>query len=353
MAGLYFHEKGYQYFRAIFGKANQWALHDYETVVHAGQAIMTRFKIPSLYKSYSRYLRSLNIKRSVFSLQFDSPITFAAFESHFDSLALWLNLGCGGGCIKTIKYNEHAGNPRPRMQNISINGIEHLINALGLPGPGVNSFIEKVKQSHIPTRLCPIGFSIGGQSLAEYQQVAQALIPYITADIRQPYIEINISCPNTTTGTSMHDNIDDIEALIRTIRKLTPIVLVIKVSPDATNENLCDIAKLATEFDCVTINAGNTQLKSTTDVGLKPHQISIGKGGVSGPSLFDRTLDMANVLSQFRLPLISTGGITNAFQIEQLLNSGVAVVGMATQLVKNPFSVIRMNNELHNKLNHH
>tara|TARA_B100001121_G_C18700289_1_gene627338 strand:+ start:5249 stop:6310 length:1062 start_codon:yes stop_codon:yes gene_type:complete len=353
MAGLYFQEKGYQYFRTILGTANKWGLHDYEKVVHAGQAIITRFKIPSLYKNYSRYLSSLNIKRSVFSLQFDSPITFAAFESHFDSLEFWLNLGCGGGCIKTIKYNAYNGNPRPRMQNISINGTEHLINALGLPGPGVNALIEKVKKSRLPSRKCPIGFSIGGQSLPEYQQVVETLIPYITADVNQPYIEINISCPNTTTGTSMHDNLDDIESLIRTIRKLTPIVLVIKVSPDATDENLCDIAKLATEFDHVTLNAGNTQLKSTTDVGLKPHRISIGRGGLSGPSLFNRTLDMANLLSQFNLPLISTGGITNSDQIEQLLNSGVSVVGMATQLVKNPFSIIRMNKALDYKLNNH
>lgn len=351
MTGLYLQEKGYQYFRTILGTANKWCLHDYEKVVHAGQAIITRFKIPSLYKNYSRYLSSLNIKKSVFSLQFDSPITFAAFESHFDSLVFWLNLGCGGGCIKTIKYNEYNGNPRPRMQNISINGTEHLMNALGLPGPGVHALIEKVKQSALPSRKCPIGFSIGGQSLSEYQQVAETLIPFITNEFNQAYLEINISCPNTETGTSMHDNLGDIETLLRTIRKLSQIVLVIKVSPNASNENLCDIAKLATEFSSVTLNAGNTQLKSASEVGLKARKISIGKGGLSGPLLFERTLDMANVLSQFKLPLISTGGITNSSQIEQLMSMGVSVVGMATQLVKNPFSVIRINKELSQKLN--
>ena len=97
MAGLFFQEKGYQFIRSTLSRLNTLYLHDYERVVHAGQAIITQFRIPSLYSNYSRYLSSLNIKRDVFSLQFNSPITFAAFESHIDSMVFWLNLGCGGG----------------------------------------------------------------------------------------------------------------------------------------------------------------------------------------------------------------------------------------------------------------
>ena len=63
------------------------------------------------------------------------------------------------------------------------------------------------------------------------------------------------------------------------------IVTVIKVSPDAS-QNLCDIAALATTFKDVTINAGNTQYKTTRDVGLCSKKMSIGGGGLSGPELF-------------------------------------------------------------------
>ena len=66
-------------------------------VIKTGQALLSQFKIPSLYSNYSRYLDGLNIKTHVFSLEFPSPVTFAAFEAHFDSLLFWLNLGCGGG----------------------------------------------------------------------------------------------------------------------------------------------------------------------------------------------------------------------------------------------------------------
>ena len=69
-------------------------------------------------------------------------------------------------------------------------------------------------------------------------------------------------------------------------------------------------------------------------------------GGLSGPLLFKRTLEMATVLAPFGLPLIATGGICTADQIVALQQHGVAVVGMATQLVTDPFQIVRINHQL-------
>ena len=347
MVGLFFHEKGYQLVRRLFGILDASWFHDYENVVHAGQAIITRLKIPSLYSNYSQNLSTLNIKKNIFSLEFESPITFAAFESHLDSLMLWHNLGCGGGCLKTIKLAPESGNPRPRMQRITLEGKEHLMNALGLPGPGVKSLIHKLKSHPIRHVTCPIGVSIGGHTLSEYNLAIQDLLPFIESQFRQPYLELNISCPNTDTGQSLHDNLSELETLIKLIRdKSSTIVIVIKVSPDATNNNLCDIASLAKQSHKVTINAGNTQFKSAEDVGLCKKKISIGGGGISGPFLFNRTLEMAKILKPYKLPIISTGGISTKSQIDALMDEGVTVIGMATQLVKNPFSVVKLNESL-------
>tara|TARA_A100001015_G_scaffold266389_1_gene315557 strand:- start:552 stop:1610 length:1059 start_codon:yes stop_codon:yes gene_type:complete len=351
MATLYIQEKGYQLIRSLMGQFNQFMTNDYETTVHAGQAMITRLKIPSLYNNYSRYLDALNINRSVFSLNFKSPITFAAFESHLDSLQFWLDLGCGGGCFKTIRLEKSVGNPRPRLQKVSLNGKEHLINALGLPGPGVNGLIDMINKHQIINDTRPLGFSIGGHTLNEYKRVCEILIPFATNKIAQTYFEINISCPNTDTGRSLHDNIDDLDDLIGFVRQKTDHVIAIKVSPDATDKNLCDIAKLATNYNNVTLNAGNTQLKSTSDVGLNNTAISIGKGGLSGPSLFKRTLQMVKLLQQFKLPIIATGGVSTADQVLAVLNEGAAIVGMATQVAKNPYSVKRMNLTLAKHLN--
>ena len=107
---FFFQEKGYQAIRWAFANTMQSKRSGYEPVIKRGQALMSWLKIPSLYTNYSQYLSRLNIKQSLFSLDYHSPITFAAFEGHLDTLQFWLNLGCGGGCLKTIKYHPELGN---------------------------------------------------------------------------------------------------------------------------------------------------------------------------------------------------------------------------------------------------
>ena len=346
MAWLFIQEKGYVFIRLLFSLINQIVWNDYEKVVHAGQAVITKIKIPSLYKNYSRYLDDLNIQTDIFDYHFKSPITFAAFESHFDSIRFWIELGCGGGCLKTIKPYSAVGNQRPRFQQLNINGDEHLINALGLPGPGIDEFLSKIKEHSFDYDI-PIGLSVGGQSIDEYESVIAKAVPNLRKILNFPYIELNISCPNTNTGQVLHDSIEDIERLLKSIREIdSDIMVAIKVSPDAKDENLCDIASLASQIKNTTLNAGNTQFKKCEAVNLSENKISIGGGGLSGPSLFKRTLEMAKLFQQFKLPLIATGGISSVQQIIELQENGVSVVGMATALVKNPFSIVRLNKEL-------
>ena len=165
--------------------------------------------------------------------------------------------------------------------------------------------------------------------------------------LKQPYIELNISCPNTETGQVLHESITDIESLLQEIRAIDKTIMIaIKVSPDATDDNLCDIASLAKNMNYIMLNAGNTQFKKCQDVNLKSSSISIGGGGMSGPSLYKRTLEMATLFQQFKLPLIATGGVSTTQQIIELQEKGVAIIGMATGLVKNPFSIVRINKEL-------
>ena len=68
MIQLNIQEKGYQAVRRLFGLVNQFLFSDYESVVHAGQRMLTRLNIAQFYLGHSRYLDSLNLKRRVFHL---------------------------------------------------------------------------------------------------------------------------------------------------------------------------------------------------------------------------------------------------------------------------------------------
>ena len=87
---------------------------------------------------------SNNLETSLFDLEFASPITFASFKDDHHLIDIWLRLGIGGGSLKTILPHQHDGNPRPRLQEITVNGHRGLINHLGLPGKGVDALCDSL-----------------------------------------------------------------------------------------------------------------------------------------------------------------------------------------------------------------
>ena len=66
-------------------------------------------------------------------------------------------------------------------------------------------------------------------------------------------------------------------------------------------------------------------------VGLKPNHFSKPGGGLSGPPLFDSTLERVKLInSNFKIPIIATGGIGNYNQVKSVIDSGARLIGMAS-----------------------
>ena len=112
-----------------------------------------------------------------------------------------------------------------------------------------------------------------------------------------------------------------------------------KVSPDQTDASLAAIAEMLRSVPKTYINAGNTHFQASS-------RISIGGGGVSGTSLFKRTLDMTALLAPSGVPIVATGGISSVEHVNALREKGALLFGMATALVKDPYCVPRLNHRL-------
>ena len=69
---------------------------------------------------------------------------------------------------------------------------------------------------------------------------------------------------------------------------------------------------------------------------------------MSGFSLFNRTLEMVQVLSKYKLPLIATGGVCDFHHARALLESGATLVGMATTFIQDPYMIPKINRKLSN-----
>jgi dihydroorotate dehydrogenase len=282
----------------------------------------------------------------IFELKFSSPLIGASFKSETDVLDLWLRMGLGSITFKTITKDARLGNDKPRIQDISLNGDKGLFNSMGLPGQGVQLFSSQIPHSKLWDYDRPLGISIGGNTIQEYFENIKGINKSLTGLTRSYYFELNISCPNTENGRTLGDDPLELERLLTQVRAIINVPMCVKVSPDSSDELLNQIGEICQGMNRVFINAGNTQLKTPLQVGLKPSQFSKPKGGLSGTPIFDRTLEMVKLFSNYEIPIIATGGISNIHHVRTLKNAGATLYGMATALVFDPYCIPKINKYL-------
>ena len=102
---------------------------------------------------------------------------------------------------------------------------------------------------------------------------------------------------------------------------------------------------MCSEYESIIINAGNTHYKERGELGLKKIY-SPWKAGVYLDLAFSRTLSMVKIFSQFRSPIMATGGISTINHVNLLKESGASLFGMATSLVLDPYCIPKLNEEI-------
>ena len=130
------------------------------------------------------------------------------------------------------------------------------------------------------------------------------------------------------------------------MRQKSQRVISVKFSPDQENESLLEMAHLISEFPKMIINVGNTQFKTCDEVKINANRVSVGGGGVSGPFIYKRTLEMVRVLKPCQVPIIATGGIDSTEKVLECLHAGASLIGMAAALVFDPYSIVTITKKL-------
>jgi len=299
-------------------------------------------------RNFFKFSIPKNIGVSLFDLKFPSPLIAASFKDDIDALFQWQLLGLGGITYKTVLKAPSEGNKRPRIQEIQYNSHYGLINSLGLPTKGLEYFVSNFDNKRILSFDRPVGISIGGNSLDEYLDVFNKIhLKVHSLDFKKVFYEVNISCPNTQDGKCLSDNLADLSSLIRAIRSVSSNVVIVKVSPDSSDEEVLNICELLYNSEKCAINVGNTKYVSAQSVGLNANEFSEEGGGLSGIALFENTLKRVELVhNNSKIPIIATGGIMDYNQVKAVRDKGAILIGMATQLVNDPFKIPQINAKL-------
>lgn len=282
----------------------------------------------------------------VLGLSFKNPIGLAAgFDKDGDHIDTLGKLGFGFIEVGTVTPLPQTGNPKPRLFRLK----SALINRMGFNNKGVDYLVERLKKRKY-TGI--IGVNIGKNAKTPIQEAVEDYLiclkkVYAYAD----YITINISSPNTANLRELQQG-DHLNCLLLAVSDIRSILekeqgirkpILIKISPDETQETLEAITRAVLHYQIDGIIATNTTVKKDKVTHL-PHGNETG--GLSGTPLFDsanKTLETLNALLNNKAILIGVGGIMKSADIKTKFMAGAQLVQVYTGLIyRGPFWISRL-----------
>ncbi len=240
---------------------------------------------------------------------------------------LWGIETMGAYVTKGLSASPHHGNPLPRVWEER----HGMINSIGLQNIGVERFFSDHFQFFVEKNT-PIIVNFFGFSEEEYLSCAEKIKPHdlIAA------LEMNLSCPNIKKGgISFGKEASTVHSMIRSVKGITDIPLIAKLTPEV--KNLAEIAIAAYEAGADGLTLINTLPAAAVDV--KKRTVPL-KGGFSGPALRPVALRAVHECSKaVPVPVIGVGGVMDAQDALAFFMAGAAAVQVGTATFVDPFAI--------------
>lgn len=268
--------------------------------------------------------------KTLFGLNFPNPLGLAAgFDKNGVALPAWAALGFGFVEIGTVTAKAQRGNPRPRIFRYPEQ--EALINRLGFNNHGADAVAARLGSLRRSGRWpgIPVGINIGKSKVTPIEEAAEDyLFSFRLLHEFADYIVLNVSSPNTPGLRTLQER-DALEELLRVIHKknlITRKPVLLKIAPDLALPELEQIITTCEENGIAGIIATNT----TLDHAAIPAPLDQA-GGLSGLPLREKSTELVRAITaRSRLPVIASGGISDAASAKEKLEAGAQLLQLYT-----------------------
>jgi dihydroorotate dehydrogenase len=238
-------------------------------------------------------------------------------------------LGFGHLELGTVTARAQEANPRPNLFRLPADRA--LVNRLGFPNEGA---------ARLAAVRVPIGVSIGKSRVVPVDDLDAVVSDYVAAfdavrDVAD-FVVVNVSSPNTVGLRTMQAR-DHARSLLSALRaRATGARLLVKIAPDLSDAQLEDILAVVEEVSLDGVVATNTTIGRTPLSTDSSRVEAIGAGGLSGPPLRRRSLEVVRRVRQRlgrEIVVIGVGGIETADHAMALVRAGADLVQMYTGFI--------------------
>lgn len=239
----------------------------------------------------------------------------------------------GAIVVKGICLHETMGNPTPRTAEVA----SGLLNAIGLPGPGVDGFV-KTYMPFLRKHDVPVIVNIWGKTVEEYAEVARRfdLVDGIAG------LEVNVSCPNIKEGSALFGtDLDMFRRVVDAIRAATRLPIMPKLAP-----NVADIgafARAAEECGSNAISLINSFPGMAVDVKTRRPKLANISGGLTGPAIRPIAVRLVwQAAKAVRIPVVGMGGISQLDDALEFFMVGASAIALGTVNFTDPSAAAKL-----------
>jgi dihydroorotate dehydrogenase (NAD+) catalytic subunit len=278
-------------------------------------------------------------------IRLQNPVVAASgtFGHGAEVAALCDPTGLGAVTVKSVAAFAWSGNPPLRVTEAPGGGM---LNSVGLPGPGIEAWIERDLPA-LEARGARVIASIWGRSADEYAAAAR---PLKAVAHRLVALEVNLSCPNVEARGSVFAHSEDatrdaMQAVVESIGDTLPTFA--KLSPNVTD--IVAIARAALDAGATGLTLVNSVMGLVVDARERAPRLGAGGGGLTGapikPIALRAVWDVARELPG--VPIIGTGGVSNGVDAIEMMLAGATAVGVGTATFADPRATLRIVREIH------
>jgi len=263
-------------------------------------------------------------------LKLANPTMLASGILGYTGLSLKSIIEAGAGAVvtKSMGLEPRTGYPNPTVVQTDCG----LLNAMGLPNPGISHFKEEMKElksTGVPTIL-----SIYGYSSEEFVKVAETAVT-MGADA----VELNVSCPHVEkAGAEIGCDPLLLTEIVKEVKKQVNIPVIVKLTPNVAN--IGEIAKAAEKAGADAITAINTVKAMAIEIETGRPILANKFGGLSGPAIKPIAIRCVyDVYQSVDVPVIGCGGITTWQDAIEFMLAGASAVQIGTAIAFKGVSV--------------